>query len=101
MSQTGKQAIQPASDQFVQSLARGLAVIRAFDAQNSSLTLSDVAMRTGLARAVARRFLLTLETLGYVRSNGRQYELTGLVLELGYSYLASQPLSQLATPFLE
>ncbi len=72
MSQTGKQAIQPASDQFVQSLARGLAVIRAFDAQNSSLTLSDVAMRTGLARAVARRVLLTLETLGYVRSNGRQ-----------------------------
>lgn len=101
MPQTKNQEIQPASDQFVQSLARGLAIIRAFDADNSSLTLSEVASRTGLARAVARRFLLTLETLGYVRSHGRYYELTGLVLELGYSYLASQPLSALATPFLE
>lgn len=90
----------PSSDQFVQSLARGLSVIRAFDSDHSSLTLSEVATRTGLARAVARRFLLTLETLNYVRSNGRQYELTGLVLELGYAYLSSQPLAQLASPFL-
>lgn len=90
----------PSSDQFVQSLARGLSVIRAFDSDHSSLTLSEVAARTGLARAVARRFLLTLETLNYVRSNGRQYELTGLVLELGYAYLSSQPLAQLASPFL-
>lgn len=90
-----------ASDQFVQSLARGLSVILAFDHDHPSLTLSEVAQRTGLARAVARRLLLTLESLGYVRSNGRQYELTGLVLELGYAYLSTQPLAQLATPYLE
>jgi IclR family pca regulon transcriptional regulator len=92
--------VNPPSDQFVQSLARGLSVIRAFDSDHASLTLSEVAARTGLARAVARRFLLTLESLNYVRSNGRQYELTGLVLELGYAYLSSQPLAQLASPFL-
>ena len=52
---------------FVQSLQRGLAVIRAFDADHPALTLSDVARSTGLARAAARRFLLTLVDLGYIR----------------------------------
>ncbi len=101
MSTSEQGVTPPSSDQFVQSLARGLSVIRAFDADHSSLTLSEVAQRTGLARAVARRFLLTLEALDYVRCTGRNYELTGLVLELGYAFLSSQPLAQLATPFLE
>ncbi len=52
----------------MQSLARGLSVIRAFDAEHPELTLSDVARRAGITRAAARRFLLTLETLGYVAS---------------------------------
>ena len=56
---------------FVQSLERGLAVIRAFDEHNPELTLSDVARATGLTRAAARRFLLTLAELGYVRTDGR------------------------------
>lgn len=90
-----------ASDHYVQSLARGLAVIRAFDAEHVSMSLSDVARRTGLTRATARRFLLTLAELGYVRTDGRNFELTALVLQLGYAYLSGQSLPQLAQPLLE
>lgn len=85
----------------VQSLARGLAVIRTFDAEHPSRTLSDVARATGLTRAAARRFLLTLADLGYVRSDGRAFSLTPRVLELGYAYLSGQTLPELAQPHLE
>jgi IclR family pca regulon transcriptional regulator len=85
---------------FVQSLQRGLAVIRAFDADNPRLTLSDVARATGLARAAARRFLLTLVDLGYIRVDGRQFELSPRVLELGRAYLSSLTLPEIALPHL-
>jgi IclR family pca regulon transcriptional regulator len=85
----------------VQSLERGLAVIRAFDADHPELTLSEVAVRTGVTRAVARRFLLTLAALGYVRSDGRFFSLTARVLELGYAYLSSLSLPEVAEPHLE
>ncbi|MEV1166836.1 IclR family transcriptional regulator C-terminal domain-containing protein [Nonomuraea sp. NPDC049784] len=85
----------------VQSLARGLAVIRAFSATEPQLTLSQVARATGLSRAAARRFLLTLEDLGYVRSDGRLFALTPRVLELGYAYLSSLSLPEVADPHLE
>jgi IclR family transcriptional regulator, pca regulon regulatory protein len=86
---------------FVQSLARGLSVIRAFDSEASALTLSDVARRTELTRAAARRFLLTLLDLGYVRFDGRLFSLSPRVLELGYAYLSSLTLPDLAGPHLE
>lgn len=86
---------------FVRSLERGLAVIRAFDADHPELTLSEVARACGLTRAAARRFLLTLADLGYVRADGRTYRLTPRVLELGYSYLSSFSLAQIAAPHLE
>src|SRR5690606_23451505 len=73
---------------FVQSLARGLAVICAFDRHSAELTLSEVATATGVTRATARRFLLTLARLGYVRTDGRYFSLTPRVLELGYAYLS-------------
>lgn len=85
---------------FVQSLARGLAVIGAFDAERPAMSLSEVARQTQLTRATARRFLLTLESLGYVRSDGRRFELTPKVLSLGYSYLSALSLPQLAQPHL-
>lgn len=85
---------------FVQSLQRGLAVIRAFDADNPTLTLSDVARSTGLARAAARRFLLTLVDLGYIRVEGRQFRLSPQVLELGRAYLSSLTLPEIALPHL-
>jgi len=86
---------------FVQSLERGLAVIRAFDTEHPELTLSDVARETGLTRAAARRFLLTLADLGYVRSDGRRFLLTARVLELGYAYLSALSLPEVAEPHLE
>ena len=85
----------------VQSLARGLQVISSFDAEHASMTLSEVAARTGLSRATARRFLLTLQQLGYVRSDGKYFELTSKVLQLGYAYLSSATLPQLIEPVLE
>ncbi|NED94881.1 helix-turn-helix domain-containing protein [Phytoactinopolyspora alkaliphila] len=86
---------------FVQSLERGLAVIRAFDADHPQLTLSEVARLTGLTRAAARRFLHTLVDLGYVRTDGRQFSLRPRVLELGYAYVSSLSLSELALPSME
>jgi IclR family pca regulon transcriptional regulator len=89
------------SPEFVQSLERGLSVIRAFGAEQPELTLSDVARETGLTRAAARRFLLTLVELGYVRSDGRMFALRPRVLELGYSYLSSLGLPEVALPHME
>lgn len=90
-----------AGEHFVQSLERGLAVIRAFTAEAPELSLADVARRTGLSRAAARRFLLTLLDLEYVRNDGGRYSLTPRVLELGYAYVASLSLPEVAEPHLE
>ncbi|GAB3904854.1 IclR family transcriptional regulator C-terminal domain-containing protein [Kibdelosporangium lantanae] len=86
---------------FVQSLERGLAVIRAFDADNRELTLSDVARITGITRAAARRFLHTLVELGYVRTDGRLFALRPKILDLGFSYLSGLDLPEVARPHLE
>jgi IclR family pca regulon transcriptional regulator len=86
---------------YVQSLDRGLSVIRAFDASRPELALSDVARETGLTRATARRFLLTLVRLGYVRQDGNRFSLRPRVLELGYSYLSALSLPELAQPHME
>jgi IclR family transcriptional regulator, pca regulon regulatory protein len=90
-----------ASGAHVRSFARGLSVIRAFGEGHASLTLSDVARETGLTRAAARRFLLTLVDLGYVTVHERRFSLTPRVLELGYAYLSSAGLPELAGPHLE
>ena len=86
---------------FVQSLERGLAVIRSFDADRPEQTLSEVAASAGVTRAAARRFLLTLADLGYVRSEGRFFSLTARVLELGFAYLSSLSLPEVAESHLE
>jgi len=88
-------------DSYVQSFARGLAVIRSFSAAAPQQTLTEVAQRTGLTRAGARRILLTLEHLGYVTSRGRQFGLTPKILDLGFAYLSSLPLWNLAEPVME
>lgn len=89
------------SSDFVQSLERGLAVIRAFGADRPQMTLSEVAQATGLTRAAARRFLLTLVELGYVRNEGRSFSLRPRVLELGYAYLSGLSLPEVAAPHME
>jgi IclR family pca regulon transcriptional regulator len=86
---------------YVQSLERGLAVIRAFGAESPELRLSDVARATGLTRAAARRFLLTLVKLGYVRQEGNIFSLRPRVLELGYAYLSVLSLPEVAQPHME
>jgi IclR family pca regulon transcriptional regulator len=87
--------------ELVQSLDRGLAVIRAFDAEKPELTVSDVARATGLSRASARRFLYTLVELGYMRTDGRVFAIRPKVLELGHAYLSSLSLPRVAKPHLE
>ena len=94
-------ADQRSDPDFVQSLARGLAVIRAFDAEHPELALSEVARRTDMPPAAARRFLRTLEALGYVRASGRIFALTPRVLELGFSYLSALSLPETMQPHLE
>jgi IclR family pca regulon transcriptional regulator len=89
------------SPEYVRSLARGLAVIRAFDVERARQSLSGVARATGLTRASARRSLLTLVELGYVRTDGSMFWLSPQVLELGYSYLSSLSLPETAQPHLE
>jgi IclR family pca regulon transcriptional regulator len=86
---------------FVQSLERGLAVIRSFDADHRELALSDVARATGLTRAAARRFLLTLVELGYVHVSEARFSLRPRILELGYAYLSSLSLPEVAQPHME
>jgi len=88
-------------DSYVQSFARGLEVIRSFSAAAPQQTLSEVAARTGLTRAGARRILLTLQTLGYLESDGRLFRLTPRILDLGFAYLSSMPISDLAEPLME
>jgi IclR family pca regulon transcriptional regulator len=86
---------------FVQSLERGLSVIRAFDADHPKLSLSEVAAATGLSRAAARRFLHTLVHLGYMHNNSGRFSLRPKILELGYAYLSSLSLPEVAMPHLE
>lgn len=93
-------AIAP-GDSFVQAFARGLRVIQAFDGRARELTLTEVAEAAGLTRAGARRILLTLEHLGYVRLDGRAFSLTARILSLGYPYLTSLPFWNFAEPVME
>lgn len=85
----------------VRSLARGLAVIQAFGPERPAMTLTEVATATGMTRAAARRFLLTLEDLGFVASDGKHFSLTPHILRLGYAYLSSMSWWHIAQPFME
>src|SRR3954453_621533 len=97
-SSTSEEA-PPRDSEFVQSLGRGLDVIRALS-ETEPQTLSDVARATAPSRAGVRRFLLTLERLGYVRREHSRFALTPRVLELGFAYLSSLTLPEVAQPHL-
>lgn len=100
-AQTAEPKDPKPSDSYVQSFARGLEVIRSFSASTPQQTLSEVAARTGLTRAGARRILLTLQTLGYVETEGKLFRLSPRILDLGFAYLSSLPLWNLAEPVME
>lgn len=95
-----KQPLRP-GDSYVQSFARGLSVIRSFGTDTPRMTLSEVAARAGLTRAGARRILLTLENLGYVKSDEKKFSLTAKILDLGYAYLSTAPFWIPAEPVME
>lgn len=86
---------------FVRSFARGLAVLKAFDDHNPSMTLSEVARKIDLPRATTGRFLETLVTLGYASFDGRNYRLRPRVLELGMAYFSSHSFLDIANPLLK
>jgi IclR family pca regulon transcriptional regulator len=86
---------------FVEALARGLDVLCCFDEQHRTMTLTEVAAAADLARPTARRLLLTLQELGYVRMDANSYALTPRVLRLGMSYVSSLGLWEIARPHLE
>lgn len=90
-----------AGPDFIEALARGLEVITAFRPGRATMTLAEVAAATGLARPTARRILLTLEDLGYVRSGATGFALTPRVLDLGVAYVRSMGLWEVARPHLE
>lgn len=86
---------------FVQSLERGLEVVRSFNEDHPRQTLSEVALSTGYSRAACRRLLHTLITLGYVGVDNRKFFLQPRVLEIGYSFLSSLPFRTIVEPFIE
>ncbi|WP_198410225.1 IclR family transcriptional regulator domain-containing protein [Microlunatus flavus] len=90
-----------AGPDFIEALARGLDVIRAFGTTGAPASLSDLAQAAGLSRPTTRRILLTLVDLGYVRSDGGLHRLTPRVLELGLAYVSASDLWTLARPHLE
>ncbi|MFV8572295.1 IclR family transcriptional regulator domain-containing protein [Marinobacter sp. SBS5] len=96
-----EQILKPGDRDFVGALASGLEVLQAFDSEYPRMTLTEVAARTNMDRAKARRFLLTLHALGFVKRNGRQFELTPRVLQLGYAYQASNQYRTVIQQYLE
>lgn len=86
---------------YVNALARGLEVIRAFTRSTPSMTLADMARTTGMNRATVRRFLLTLVAEGYAQADGKQFALKPKVLELGYAALSSMKFLDVVQPAVE
>ena len=86
---------------FVEALARGLSVLSCFDARHPRMTLTEIAAAAGLARPTARRLLLTLQELGYVRAEGGSFALTPRVLGLGMAYVNALGLWDIARPHME
>jgi IclR family pca regulon transcriptional regulator len=90
-----------AGPDFIEALARGLDVLRSFRPGCPAMTLSDIAALTGLARPTVRRILITLESLGYVRAEGRGHTLTPRVLELGMAYINALNMWDVARPHMQ
>jgi IclR family pca regulon transcriptional regulator len=99
-AETDQSAGGPVRRDLIAGLEKGLQVIEAFDQERSRLTIAEVAQRTGLTRAAARRYLITLAHLGYMRHENKLFSLTPMVLRLGQSYLHSARLPRIVQPLL-
>jgi IclR family pca regulon transcriptional regulator len=93
--------VRPEGTEFIESLARGLRVLRAFGTERRGMTLTDIAKAANLPRATARRILHTLATTGYVEDDGRQFALTPQVLTLASSFLASNHIVSVMQPLMD
>lgn len=91
----------PLKRDLVAGLEKGLAVIESFDQERPRLTISEVAERTGLTRAAARRYLITLTHLGFVSQDRKMFALTPKVLRLAQSYMHSARLPRIVQPELQ
>jgi IclR family transcriptional regulator, pca regulon regulatory protein len=101
LAPAGSEAEERGADrEHVHSVLRLFEVLRAFGRERPRMTLSEVAERTGLTRASARRFLLTLVHAGYAESDGRRFALTPKLLELGQSVMAASSIWDVARPVL-
>jgi IclR family transcriptional regulator, pca regulon regulatory protein len=100
-TRNGKRPQRPNGREFVQALQRGFDVIRAFGSEGRDVTVTEIASRAGLTRAVAWRYLHTLQELGCVIQTGTTYSLTPRVLELGFTYLSSLDVVKFAQPSME
>ncbi|KAB2336707.1 helix-turn-helix domain-containing protein [Cytobacillus depressus] len=89
------------NEDFIQSLARGLSVIQAFSNEHPTLSVSEASKITNLSRPAIRRILLTLEKLGYVKSKKGHFSLTARVLSLGYAYISSKNIWEIAHPHMK
>jgi IclR family pca regulon transcriptional regulator len=87
--------------EYVRALERGLAVLKAFSARTPAMAMTQVAERAGVTRAVARRYLFTLEALGYVHHQDGLFRLTPRVLDFGFTYLAASGVGDIAKPYME
>ncbi len=100
-SATGRNALADKAAWFSESLSRGLKVARAFDREQPKMRISEVATKTGMTRASARRYLLTLKELGYVGAEGDWFFPLPRILELGYSFVSSARLEDFVEPILQ
>jgi IclR family pca regulon transcriptional regulator len=100
-AETAPETAPRGRSEHLQSLERGLAVLKAFREPGSGLTISEVAERTSLSRATARRILLTLHELGYVAVDRREFSLTAAVLDLAKPFVASSDPWEFAKPYLQ
>jgi IclR family pca regulon transcriptional regulator len=100
MSKEKSVELNKKSTEIVQSLVKGLTVIKAFNQQRAAMTLSEVAHVTGFTRAATRRFLLTLVSEGYAKQEGKIFSLTAKVLDLGFSYLSTLDIWHNAKPLM-
>ena len=101
IARAGRKALADKATWFSESLARGLKVARAFDREQPKMRISEVAAKTGMTRASARRYLLTLKDLGYVGAEGEWFYPLPHILELGYSFVSSARLEEFVEPILQ
>jgi IclR family pca regulon transcriptional regulator len=99
-SHMDKTELAPDPELYVDAFARGLSVIRAFDAEHPRLSLAEVADAVNISRASARRLIATLVHLGYVHADGRTFSLSPKVMQLGYAYLSGQTLTEIVEHYV-